>query len=157
MKEKLPKGAHKVAPTYADIKQIIKAEQLAAIGALALAFNEVEGTIDRLFFATTELSDQLQFEISTRMGGSTDRLVIVKIVAKQLLDEQEMEFFQNCLSDGDRGFGTLSDCRNGIIHVRNLSSATNVGITPTKHGEVFGRLVRMDLLESGPINLLRIS
>lgn len=148
MKEKLPKGAHKVAPTYSDIKKIIKPEQLAAIGALALAFNELEGTIDRLFFTTTELSDQLQFEISTRMGGSTDRLVIVKIVAEQLLSSTEMEFFNNCLTDNDRGFETLSDCRNGIIHVRNLSSTTNVGITPNKRGDVFGRLVRLDLLDA---------
>ena len=148
MKETLPKGARRVAPTYPDIKKIIKPEQLAAIGALALAFNELEGTIERLFFTATELSDQLQFEISAKMGGSTYRMVIVKIAAQALLTGQEMDLLTNCLNDGERGFETLQDCRNGVVHVRNLNSVTNVGTTPKNNGDVVGRLVRMDLLES---------
>lgn len=148
MKEKLPKSAHKMAPTYPSIKKIIKPEQLAAIGAFALAFNELEWTIERLFFVAADIPDQLQFEISAKMGKSENRINIIKLVTDTLLTQEEIDVLKDCLGDNDRGFATMADCRNGVIHVRNLSSVTGVGVTPNSKGDVFRRLVRVDLLNA---------
>ena len=80
-----------------DIKRDIPQKQLAAIGALALAYNEVEATIDKLFFASTDLPEHLQLEISTRIGGIDGTLEIIKTAAKKFLTETEQRQLANAL------------------------------------------------------------
>lgn len=74
------RSKHTRKPTYrvVDIKKEIPERQLAAIGALALAFNEVEAALDRLFFVVTELTEPLQLEVSTRIGGLDGKRPITK-------------------------------------------------------------------------------
>jgi hypothetical protein len=60
MRQKRPKGTIKTEHDVIDIKAEIPIAQLAAIGALSLALNEVEATIDRLLFAVTGLDQHLQ-------------------------------------------------------------------------------------------------
>jgi hypothetical protein len=60
MKRQRQKNTPTPLSIIVDIKREVPQSQLASIGALALAFNEVEATLDRLFFITTSLEEHLQ-------------------------------------------------------------------------------------------------
>ena len=55
MKRSHQKGAYKAERT-GNIKKDLSQKQLAGIGAVAVAYNEVEQQIDLLFFIATDLS-----------------------------------------------------------------------------------------------------
>jgi len=110
-------------PTYrvVDIKKEIPEKQLAAIGALALAFNEVEAALDRLFFVVTELTEPLQLEVSTRIGGLDGKRPITKKGAAQFLNAADLRQLAELLGDGV--FGQLKDYRDGVIHARHVNAS----------------------------------
>ena len=132
--------SHKDTPhTIIDIKNEIPQTQLAALGALALAFNETEAALDRLFFAVTALSDTLQLEVSTRIGGLDGKIEIIKKGGEQFLADPELHQLQEALGDGV--FGTLKDYRDGAIHVRHLNPRTGVGTKVDRRARVFDYLI----------------
>ena len=118
---------------------------MAALGAMALAFNETEAAIDRLFFVVTALSDKLQMEVSTRVGGIDGKIEIIKRGGEQFLTGSELHQFQETLGEGV--FGTLKDYRDGAIHVRHLNPSTGVGVKVDRRARVFDYLVRETTLD----------
>lgn len=149
---KRPHDKGKVPPNQIPLlmRREIPQKQLAAIGALALAFNEVEATLDRMFFLVTLLPEHLQWEVSTRIGGIDGKIEIIKRGAKPLLDESDWLTLTDAL--GENGFKLLKSYRDGVIHVRHLNAATSVGIKVDSRAQLFDFLVRQDALEAG-INL----
>jgi hypothetical protein len=127
-----------------DIKNEIPESQLAAIGAMALAFNEAEAALDRLFFVVTGLTEALQLEISTRIGGLDGKIEIIKKGAVQFLDEPNLRLLQELLGDG--AFGRLKDYRDGAIHVRHLNPSTGIGVKVDRKAQVFDYLVSEKVL-----------
>lgn len=145
MRQRRPKGS-KPGRSITDIKREVAVKQLAAIGALALAYNEVEGTLERLFFSVTDLPDYLQLEVSTRIGGVDGTLEIINRGAEQILDPKDARLLQDCLGDG--GFKHLKNYRDGVIHVRNLNVARGIGTKIDRRAAVFDYLVRQDALDA---------
>jgi hypothetical protein len=90
-----------------DIKGEIPEKQLASLGAMALAFNEMEAALDRLFFVATELSEPLKLEIATRIGGLDGKKAIVLKAAEQFLSEADLRQLQELFGDG--AFGAVKD------------------------------------------------
>jgi hypothetical protein len=151
LKQRHVRGPDDHDPVILNIKAQIPPPQLQGIGALALAFNQVESTIDRLFFVITDLPEELQLEVSTRMGGSEALLDVIELGAKPFLTAREMRRLEDALRD--KGFGKLRDCRNGIIHIRHIDLATGVGVEVAKKGNIWDRLVNIEVLEKA-YNLL---
>jgi transposase-like protein len=89
MRKKRDKNTKKSDHRLGNIKEEVPEKQLSAIGALALAFNEVEANLDRLFFEVTGLDEHLQLEVSTRIGGIDGKLAIIKRGAEKILDNAE--------------------------------------------------------------------
>jgi hypothetical protein len=137
------KDTQTISRRVVDIKNEIPESQLAAIGAMTLAFNEAEAALDRLFFVVTGLTDTLQLEISTRIGG-LDKIEIAKKGAAQFLDEPSLRLLQELLGDGV--FGKLKDYRDGAIHVRHLNPSTGVGVKVDRKAKVFDYLVSEKVL-----------
>jgi hypothetical protein len=137
-----PKATYRVV----DIKKEIPEKQLAAIGALALAFNEVEAALDRLFFVVTELTEPLQLEVSTRIGGLDGKLLITKRGAAQFLDVADLRQLEELLGDGV--FGLLKDYRDGVIHARHVNAVTGIGVKVDRKAKVFDYLVSIVALEA---------
>jgi hypothetical protein len=147
MKVKRPhtKNVHKQVPAIGDLRKTVPEKQAAALGFLALAYNETEAVIDRLFFMATGLVDELQFEVSTRIPID-GKLTIIKIGAKPFLEKADWNRLTNALGDG--GFGLLKFYRDGVVHARHLNAAVSVGVKVDKQAKIFDFLIAKDALEA---------
>jgi len=146
LKRPSPKGNKPPEAIALDIKRDIPQKQLAAIGALALAYNEVEATIDKLFFASTGLPEHLQIEVSTRIQGIDGTLEIIKAATKEILSEKEQSQLANAL--GESGFKQMKNYRDCVIHARHLNFSTSIGIKVDRKARIFEVLVRQDALDA---------
>ncbi len=146
MKKHRSKHTPKATYQIVDIKKEIPEKQLATLGAMALAFNEAEAALDRLFFTVTDLTDALQLEVSTRIGGLDGKVEIVKKGAAQFFTDTELLHLQELLGAGV--FGNLKDYRDGVIHARHLNPATGVGTKVDRRAQVFDYLVKENALNA---------
>jgi hypothetical protein len=129
-----------------DIKRDIPQTQLAAIGALALAFNELEATVDKLFFASTGLPQHLQLEISTRINGIDGTIEIIKASTKYYFSEAEQRQLEDAL--GATGFHLMKNYRDCVIHARHLNFSTNIGIKVDRRARIYDVLVTQAALDA---------
>jgi hypothetical protein len=146
VRQKRPKGTIKTEHDLGNIKAEIPSAQLAAIGALALAFNEVEATLDRLLFAVTRLEAHLQLEVSTRIAGIDGKLEIIKAGAKKILDAEMWLFLAEAF--GENHFKKLKIYRDCVIHARHLNPSVGTGVKVDSKAEVYDTLVRVDILDA---------
>jgi hypothetical protein len=123
-----------------DIKKDIPEKHLAAIGAMALAFNEAEAALDRLFYVATELPEVLKLEVSTRIHGLDGKIPITKKAAAQFLEADAQEQLEELLGEGV--FSLLKDYRDGVIHARHINPATGVGVKVDRQARVYDYLVQ---------------
>jgi hypothetical protein len=124
---------------------------LSAIGALALAFNEVEANLDRLFFEVTGLDEHLQLEVSTRIGGIDGKLAIIKRGAEKILDNAEFVQLSEMLGKGV--FENVKIYRDCVIHARHLNVSTGVGVKVDRQDQVFDVLLSQNALDTAYILL----
>jgi len=70
------------APTYGAraIKQDFSKDQLAAVGAVTLAFNELQSCLELMLRASTNIGDWLFVEVSSRINGLDGKTAIIKYV-----------------------------------------------------------------------------
>ncbi len=136
-----------------DIKRDIPEKQLASLGALALAFNEAQATLDGLFYVVTDLPEYLKLEVSTRIGGIDGTLAVVKIGAKPFLSKIELKQLEESL--GNSWFSKMKIYRDGVIHCRHVNVVTNLGVNVSRQAHVFEFLIRQDALDAA-YNLLEI-
>jgi hypothetical protein len=146
VKQHRSKRTQKLAYRIVNIKRDIPEQQLAALGAVALAFNEVEAALDRFFYTVTDLSDPLQLEVSTRINGIDGKLGIAKAGAAQVLSGLDLE--QLCDLLGEGWFKNLKDYRDGAIHARHVNAITGIGTRIDRKAEMYDYLVRKDALEA---------
>lgn len=151
MRKKRDKDTKKSNHRIGDIKNEVPEKQLSAIGALALAFNEVEANLDRLFFEVTGLDEHLQLEVSTRIGGIDGKLAIIKRGAEKILDNAEWVQLTEMLGKGV--FENLKTYRDCVIHARHLNVNTGVGVKVDRQAQVFDVLLRQDALDAAYILL----
>jgi hypothetical protein len=67
-----------------DIRKDLTESQLAAIGSVALAYNEVEAVIDFLFVIALNLPATVAPEVSSRINGMDGKTEIIKSAMKEL-------------------------------------------------------------------------
>src|SRR5580704_9313105 len=119
-----------------DIRKDLTESQLAAIGSVALAYNEVEAVIDFLFVMVLNLPATIAPEVSSRINGMDGKTEIIKSAMKEL-GAQEPILKALGESLGSCGFGKLKEYRDAIIHARILDSPAAIGITPPKRGKFY--------------------
>jgi hypothetical protein len=139
VRRKRPKNTPLPSSVIGDIKKEVPQPQLAAIGALALAFNEVEANLDRLFFVVTGLEDHLQLEISTRIYGIDGKIEIISQGAKKILHEQD--WLQLTEAMGKGFFGLQKTYRDLVMHARHINPATWVGVKVDRQADVYDFLL----------------
>ena len=146
MKRLRPEGAKLPQILALDIKRDIPQKQLAAIGALALAYNDVEAMIDKLFYASTSLPEHLQLEISTRIFGIDGTIEIIKAATKPLLSKDQQKQLADAL--GESGFKQMKSYRDGVIHARYVDFSTSVGVKVDRQAKVYDIFIRQDALDA---------
>lgn len=118
-----------------DIRADMSEKQLAAIGAVSLAYNEVERDIDLLFFSTTRLNANLQMEVSSRVNGIDGKIEIIKKGAATFpVNQTVLTWLAESLGDG--AFKKLKSYRDAVVHARLLSSPASLGVVVGKRGKM---------------------
>jgi hypothetical protein len=97
-----------------DIKKDLKAEQLQAIGAIMLAWNDIEGRLDHALSTALGLSPQIALDVTSRINGLDGKFAIIRKTLKYHLyfDDDVYNFIVQTLR-------TLEDYkryRDGIAH-----------------------------------------
>lgn len=129
-----------------EIRRDLSDEQLALVGAVAMAYNEVEKRIDFLFFIATDLKGELQYEVSTRISGIDGKIAVIKKGATQArLSETEQGQLAEALGEGV--FGRLKGYRDAVIHARITDGATGLGVFIGKRARLFDVLLSKAALE----------
>src|SRR5215211_92995 len=107
-KKDRPKDVHSTG----DIKRDLTEKQLAAIGAVTLAYNVLEDQIDALMFAVTGIPDWLFPEVSSRIHGLDGKTAIIQAAAgKAGLKPKDLQSFKDALGT----FGDFKKNRDAII------------------------------------------
>jgi hypothetical protein len=120
--------------TSGDLKKDLGQEKLAAIGAIAMAYNKVEDQIEGLFGIATKLDGQILLEVGTRIGIG-EKVEIIKCAANLFgVDEED----KKCLSEalGKEVFIRLKGYRNAVIHARLINAPIGVGITFDRRAKI---------------------
>lgn len=130
-----------------DIRRDLKESQLADIGAVALAYNEVEAQIDVLMASALELYS-IALEVTSRINGVDGKIEIIKAAVAALGASPE---FKELLADslgGTDGFMILKQYRDAVIHARDIDSVSTIGATAPKRGKLYEVLLTPTALKS---------
>lgn len=131
-----------------NIRQDLSHDQLATIGGIALAYNDLEGCIDELFFAVSALPKALRLEISTRINGIEGKIEIIKCGAALAgLVPEDQKQLAEALGRGERCFMNLKSYRDAVIHCRVINSIASIGLRTDRRAKLIDVLLTKDALE----------
>lgn len=146
MKRK-PPGKSDYHATWGDIKADFSAEQLQAIGAVAMNYNEMEFFIDTIFLVATNIPDSLSLEVSTRINGIEGKLEIIKQAIKQYdLDPADVTQINVVL--GDEGFMLLKRYRDAVVHARAFNVPMGIGVKIDRRASMYEVLLTTSALNA---------
>ncbi len=155
MKRKHERDSKNKART-GDIKKDLSTQQLAALGAAALAYNEVERNIELLFFIVSEIPGPMQYEVSTRISGIDAKKDIVLAGAKYLkLEEQDRAQLGEALGEGI--FSKLKQYRNAAVHSRIIDASVGIGLSIESKARLQEVLLTVSALDALYENLVALA
>jgi len=128
-----------------DIRKDLSINQLAWIGSIAIAFNEVEALIDFMLSMALRLK-AVGPQITSRINGIDGKVEILKIAFGELSPPKDaIEALAATLGEG--GFSKLKKYRDGLIHARMLDAPLGIGMTPAKRGKISTIIMSEQALE----------
>src|SRR4249920_3359014 len=85
---------------HGSVRHDLDADQLKGVGAVAMAYNELEAFVDTIFVVITGLGEQLGLEVGTRINGVEGKVAIIKAAAKMLeMRPEDLTQFQVALGE----------------------------------------------------------
>lgn len=113
---------------YYDFMNDVGANRLQAIGAICLAWNWLEGAVDEALGAGLGLHPDLFFPVNSRINGMDGKLGVIRacLTHYSTVEEVHVKTVQTSLG----AIGNYKKLRDGVIHVRLLSSDAIIGETP---------------------------
>jgi hypothetical protein len=129
-----------------DIRRDVSETQLAAIGSVALAYNEAEVLIDILISLALGLFANVAHEVTARINGMDGKIEIAKAAMREI---GASEGFMGLLGDtlgGGSGFGRYKKYRDAVIHARILDAPAAIALTPGRRGKTDEVLLTVDAL-----------
>lgn len=128
-----------------SIKYDFSQGQLAAIGAVAMVFNEVEDDLLTIFGVVTGLSGAMLTETYTRINGLDGVVAIIKKGAERLsLPKQGRSALAATLGE----FSRLKKFRDAVIHARAHNAPAGVGVRLERKGRSHEVLMTQEALEA---------
>lgn len=125
-----------IANRFGNIRKDYSSSQLAALGAVALAYNEAEVTIDLLMVYALDLFAGVAPEITSRINGVDGKIEIAKVGMVALGASNEiMEALNETL--GEAGFSKLKQYRDGVIHAHSIDVPSGIASTSIKRGKFY--------------------
>src|ERR1700730_12234750 len=114
-------------PRPFDIRKELSKEQLAALGAVALAWNDVEAMIDVLLCVVSGLHYRMWREFTTRINGIDGKFALIKAAMRDRFGFREDS---KMLRDFDSTLDVAAQYRkyrDTIIHSRIIDTAQGIG------------------------------
>jgi hypothetical protein len=143
MRRSRPKDSKKRIASIVDVKKDLSKDQLAAIGAVALAYNAMEDGIDRILFVVTGIQDWLFPEVSTRIHGLDGKVGIIY----HALERAKLEpFDRECIKEALGLFKDFKQNRDAIIHSRIFDPSAGVGISEARRAQASEVLLSIEAL-----------
>jgi len=129
-----------------DIRKDVSEAQLAAIGSVALAYNEAEVLIDILMALALGLFTRVAHDVTDRINGMEGKVEIVKIAMREIgASEETMALLGETLGENS-GFRLYKKYRDAVIHARILDAPTAIALTPANRGKVDEVLLTVEAL-----------
>lgn len=130
-----------------DIKRDFTTEQLAAIGAIAMNFNEAEAFIDLLLFEVTSLPKALRLEVSSRINGIDGKIEIIsKGIAALGLEKRDVKQLTVALGAGR--FKMVKSLRDSVVHARIHNAPLATGVRVDRRAAVHDVLLSKKALDA---------
>lgn len=129
-----------------DIKNDLPTEQLAGIGAVSLAWNELESGIDFLLATSLKLATPMHLEVTSRINGFDGKIALIKAALKKVWQVPE----DSCAVIADT-FGAIEvykRYRDGVVHALIVSRDSAVAQTAQRRGALDEILVTVDALDA---------
>jgi hypothetical protein len=129
------KGQHILGgAAFDDVKLNLTTQQLAGIGAVAMAYNEAEIRLEFILYTAIGLPGQIWREVTSRIQGADEKVLLIKVAAKAHLNAPAQ--FAALMEDTLAGFSECKGYRDGVIHTRVLDSKTAVGQNLAGKGKI---------------------
>lgn len=142
MKSKKP--ILQTAVKYGDIKKNFTVNQLAWIGAVAMAYNEAEGNLHLLTGSFLGYHGPY-LEVTSRINGTEGLIaLILSVLPKYNLAPEVLESFTSALQEG---FPTLKTYRDAVIHASLMDMHTAVAESRPNRGARTYTILTEDALE----------
>ena len=131
MKRKAPPA--RSGASYQDIKRDFTTEQLAGIGAICMAFNEVEFLLDTQLYSGLNLPGGIWVDIVTRINGIDGKIALVRKAAH---DACFPDAAANIVKETLDEVGLYKTYRDAIIHARIFDRGSAIGQIIRKRGRI---------------------
>jgi len=118
----------------ADLKQNLSQEQLAAIGAVTIAWNELEIFIHLLLGYGLYFPWPLLLEVTTRINGIDGQIEIIRKLRTLHMDIGVEEKVWKLIEISLSGITEYKRFRDGVIHARVLDAPQGIGEIIQKRG-----------------------
>ena len=145
------KRVHK--PTYVpftgrfSIKGSLDEKQLAGIGAVALAYNYAENSINKLFVEIAGVRKDVSRDVVTRINGIDGKTAIIKKGFRTVTEDENILRMINALF-GEKGpFTQCKRYRDALIHSRVLDSEAGTGIYDIHRDKIWDVMHSVDALD----------
>lgn len=114
---------------FAGILQSFTSEQLKWIGAVAMAFNEAEAVMHRVFGACINFPENTE-HISSRIGIGNLPTLVMLVAPRFGLDDAVVKIIERTLVG--EGFTQMKSWRDGVIHARLMDMSSGWANAPDK-------------------------
>jgi hypothetical protein len=122
-----------------DVKQDFSRDQLAAVGAVTLVFNELQSTVEAMLQVATGIPEWLFSEVGSRINGLDGKIAIIKSIIDRVFSEPKN------IAEIKHSVGTFLEFkgyRDAIIHARVLNAALGIGLSSERRAQESEVLLR---------------
>jgi hypothetical protein len=134
-----------------DIKKDIKPEWLAALGAVCVAWNDIEGALDVALCVVLEVPAPLWLDVSSRIQGIDGKIALIKKAARVhfALPDSVADLVEVSMA----AIHEHKTYRDGVIHARILDPDSEIAPSYASKGSEFEAIVSQAALD-GPFDRL---
>jgi hypothetical protein len=142
------------AKRTADIRKDMTESQLAGIGAVALAYNEVDSLIDVGVSLALHLWPGVAHEVTSRIFGVESKIELLKLALRDIGASEEVQWVVAQIV-GKGEFLLFKKYRDAVIHARVLDAAKGIAIFQSRKAQMEEVLLTAEAL-NGLYERLRI-
>lgn len=129
-----------------DIKAEISVEVLAGIGAVALAWNSLESSIDYLLCHVTDIPRPLELEFTSRINGFDGKIAIIKAGLRN--HAQIPEGIADLMAASFGAAEEYKRYRDGVEHALILERDSDIAQTAQRRGRLDEIIVSKEALDT---------